>query len=68
MKQPSYSPVESRLISEQEAAQYLGISYWTIRNLRFRGELPSIKIHRRILIDRQDLDAYISRLKKVEGP
>lgn len=68
MNKASPNIVESRLVSEQEAAHYLGVSYWTVRNLRFRGELPSIKIHRRILIDRQDLDAYIARLKKVEGP
>lgn len=58
---------EVRLFSEHEAARYLGISYWTIRDLRFRGDLPSVKIKRRILIDKEDLDSYIFRLKKVEG-
>ncbi|MCB0387154.1 MAG: helix-turn-helix domain-containing protein, partial [Bdellovibrionales bacterium] len=67
MKQPNSSPMEARLISEEEAARYLGISKWTVRNLRFRGDLPSIKIQRRILIDRHDLETYITRLKKVEG-
>jgi len=37
-----------------EAAAYLGISYWTLRDLTFRGEVPHVKIGRRILVDRLD--------------
>ena len=61
MTQPSVS--EPRLLSQQEAARYLGISYWTVRDLVFRREIPFIKIGRRILIDRLDLDAYLDRSK-----
>ena len=57
------SAIEPRLFSQQEAAAYLGISYWTIRDLVFRKELSFVKIGRRILIDRQDLDAYLDRSK-----
>ncbi len=52
-----------RLLSQQEAAAYLGISYWTLRDLTFRGEVPHVKIGRRILVDRLDLDAYLDRVK-----
>jgi excisionase family DNA binding protein len=61
MKQPSVS--EPRLLSQQEAAHYLGISYWTVRDLVFRREIPFIKIGRRVLVDRLDLDAYLDRSK-----
>lgn len=54
---------EPRLLSQQDAASYLGISYWTIRDLVFRRELPFVKIGRRILVDRIDLDAYLDRSK-----
>ena len=54
---------EPRLLSQQEAAHYLGISYWTVRDLIFRRELPWVKIGRRILVDRLDLDAYLDRSK-----
>jgi excisionase family DNA binding protein len=57
------SSIEPRLLSQQEAAGYLGISYWTLRDLVFRRELPFVKIGRRILVDRQDLDAYLDRSK-----
>jgi excisionase family DNA binding protein len=59
---------ESRLLSQHEAARYLGISYWTVRDLVFRREIPFIKIGRRVLVDRFDLDAYLDRSKIHPGP
>lgn len=56
-----------RLLSQREAASYLGVSYWTLRDLTFRGDLPYIRIKRRILIDRADLDSYIGRAKNSHG-
>ena len=61
MTPPSMS--EPRLLSQQEAARYLGISYWTVRDLVFRREIPFLKIGRRVLVDRLDLDAYLDRSK-----
>jgi excisionase family DNA binding protein len=61
MTQPSVN--EPRLLSQHEAARYLGISYWTVRDLVFRREIPFIKIGRRVLVDRLDLDAYLDRSK-----
>jgi excisionase family DNA binding protein len=61
MKAPN--SIEPRLLSQQEAAGYLGISYWTIRDLVFRRELPFVRIGRRVLVDRVDLDAYLDRSK-----
>jgi excisionase family DNA binding protein len=61
MTQPNVS--DPRLLSQHEAARYLGISYWTIRDLVFRREIPPVKIGRRILVDRMDLDAYLDRSK-----
>ena len=57
------SASEPRLLSQQTAACYLGISYWTVRDLVFRRELPCVKIGRRILVDRMDLEAYLDRSK-----
>lgn len=61
------SPVVPRLFSQREAATYLGISYWTLRDLTFRGEIPHVKIRRRILVDRVDLDTYLDRMKVRSG-
>ena len=64
---PQASPLLPRLLSQREAATYLGISYWTLRDLTFRGEVPFVKIGRRILVDRFDLDAYLDRMKVQMG-
>ena len=61
MKAPN--TLEPRLVSQQAAATYLGISYWTVRDLVFRREIPFVRIGRRILVDRADLDAYLDRSK-----
>jgi excisionase family DNA binding protein len=66
---PSFVP---RLMSLEVAAQYLSISYWTVRDLIQAGKIPTRKIHRttdgetirRILIDRADLDAFVDRLPR----
>ncbi|MDR4469533.1 MAG: helix-turn-helix domain-containing protein [Nitrospira sp.] len=62
-RRPQASPVVPRLLSQREAATYLGISYWTLRDLTFRGEIPHVKIRRRILVDRIDLETYLDRMK-----
>lgn len=64
---PHPNGLPPRLLSQQEAAAYLGISYWTLRDLTFRGEVPHVKIGRRILVDRLDLDTYLDRVKIRQG-
>lgn len=59
---------KARLLSQADAATYLGISYWTLRDLVFRRELPYVKIGRRVLVDRLDLDAYLDRSKVLRAP
>jgi len=54
---------QKRLISQKEAAEYLGISYWTVRDMVFRGDIPHIRIGRRILMDIKDLEEYIKKNK-----
>jgi len=67
---------DRRLLDLHGAAAYLGVSYWTVRDLVFAGELPSVKLPsprardgrriRRTLIDREDLDRLIERWKERE--
>jgi len=56
-----------RLLSVKEAAEYLGgISVWTVRSLGWSGEICQVRIGRRVLYDRQDLDRFIESRKKGE--
>lgn len=55
-----------RLFGMRKAAEYMGVSYDVLKGYRFRGELPSVKLGRRILIDVRDLDALIEKKKYIE--
>lgn len=52
------------LLSVPKAAERLGVSDSTIKNLFKRGELTRIKIFRRTLIDVREIEALIERLKE----
>jgi excisionase family DNA binding protein len=49
-----------RLLSVKEAAFYLGLSTWSIRDLIGDGSLPVVPYGRRKLLDRKDLDQFIA--------
>lgn len=66
-----------RLLNLRQAAAYLGLSFWTVRDYVLAGELPTVQLPalrpregdrprqalRRVLVDREDLDAFIARCK-----
>ena len=58
MSQPSRLACTPALLSERDAAHYLGISPSKLRSLG----LPRRKLDGRRLYDRVDLDAYVSTL------
>ena len=60
----------SRLLDLQEAARYLGVSPWTVRDLEASGVIPRVVIPlpngrqlRKLLFDRADLDHLIESWK-----
>jgi excisionase family DNA binding protein len=62
---------EQRLMSANETARYLGISYWTLRDLVWSNVLPMVRLPnksggtcRKILIDKRDLDLLIEKGKE----
>lgn len=69
-----------RLLDIHQAAAYLGLSFWTFRELLNAGTIPTVRVPRpqtlrmrerralsdtvrRLLIDRDDLDALVSAWK-----
>jgi excisionase family DNA binding protein len=52
-----------RLVTLSEAARYLGLSSWTVRELIWRGVLHRVRLSRKILLDQRDLDAAIEASK-----
>lgn len=56
--------VTPRLLNIKQAAAYLGVAVWTIRDLEWRGELPSIRnLGKRLLFDVSDLDRLVEQKK-----
>ncbi len=57
---------ENRLISVEEAAKYLGVQKSTMYSWAWRRKIPSVKMGRRLLFDRVDLDWMIEAGKRRE--
>ena len=61
--------LERRLLSYKHAAVYLGISLRAMKDLGGpNGQILQVKLGHRVLFDKQDLDAYIEKLKASAGP
>jgi hypothetical protein len=66
-----------RLLNLHQAADYLGVSYWSVRDYVLADLIPTValpalrpregaqagKTLRRVLIDREDLDAFVAGCK-----
>jgi excisionase family DNA binding protein len=55
---------QKRLYSLREASSYLGVSYWSVRDLIHAGSLHYVKIGRRVLIDLKDLERFVESQKE----
>jgi excisionase family DNA binding protein len=58
--------MEKRLLSAKEAGQYLGISHRTVWAWAQQGLITCVRLRRRVLFDRVDLDKMIEDC--TEGP
>lgn len=55
--------IQPVLLNVKDAAVYLGRSEQSVQHLIFQGELPVVRVGRRIHLDRRDLDAWIEQHK-----
>jgi len=55
---------QPRLLGVKDAAHYLGSTVWFVRSLVWNGDIPSCRMGKRLLIDRQDLDSFVDRQKE----
>jgi excisionase family DNA binding protein len=55
--------LKKRLYTVEEAGAYLGRSVWSIRELIYNGNLPCVKVGRRVHVDIHDLDKFIEKYK-----
>ncbi len=65
-REPTVTP---RLLSIQQAADFLGVSYWTMRDLLDNGTVKRVRLPvgrrevRRVLVDAKDLDRLVDAWK-----
>jgi excisionase family DNA binding protein len=52
-----------RLLTLNQAAEYLAVSHWTLRKLIWAGAISHVRIGRLVQLDRADLDAFIEAKK-----
>jgi excisionase family DNA binding protein len=52
-----------KLLNVRQVAEQLNVSPWTIRSWRTKGQIPFIKLHKRILFDPADIDNFIEMCK-----
>jgi excisionase family DNA binding protein len=50
-----------------EAAEYLGVSRWTVQRLRSRGELVGYHVGAAAMIELDSIDAYVERSRDGAG-
>lgn len=58
--------LKKRLYTISETAEYLGRTVWSVRELIWKGELPAVRVGRRIHLDIYDLDEFIEKNKMRE--
>lgn len=51
-------------MSAQDAARYLGISYWLITQMVKKGEIPHIRLGKKIFFRKQTLDQFMDVQEK----
>ena len=58
--------MSTEYLSKKAAAEYLSVSIATLERLMRQG-LPYIKLERRVLFERQDVDTWLLARKVVSG-
>ena len=63
--QPIDQALHSPLLNIEAAAAYLNTTVWSIRNLVWGGRVPFLKLGKRYLFIKKDLDQFIEKERKV---
>lgn len=55
--------IEPRLLTIKDAAAYLSATVWFLRTLAWEKKIAFVRLGKRLLFDRKDLDAFVDRMK-----
>lgn len=59
------NPLPQRLLTLPQAANYLGRTLWSMRELVWKGSIPIVRDGKRIFVDITDLDSYVTKNKMI---
>jgi excisionase family DNA binding protein len=57
--------MEKATLEAKQAAQYLGCSYWTILEMAKKGQVPHIRVGKRVLFRKNVLDQWMEEQEKL---
>lgn len=57
--------IETKYMSLEEVADFLGVTYQLIYRLVRSGELPAVRLGKLYRVSREDLDAYLAKSKSM---
>ena len=58
-------PLEPRGLPIPAAAQYMGVTPWTVEELVRSGKLPALRLCRNYTLLKEDLDAFLDKQKQL---
>jgi len=61
--QGTFHPLPKRLYTLKEASVYLGRTLWGVREMVWAGKIPVVRDGKRLFIDINDLEMYVTRYK-----
>ena len=64
MPKVNNDPIQPRLLGVAAAASYLGATPWFIRSLVWERKVPFLRLGKRLLLDKADLDNFVSAQKE----
>jgi excisionase family DNA binding protein len=55
---------DARLLTVKQAATYMASTVWFVRSLAWEKRIPHLRLGKRIVFDRADLDNFINASKE----
>ena len=61
----NFQKVERTTLTMEEVAEYLGISYWLVGQIKKKNELPHFRVGGRILFRKKVIDNFMEEQEKI---
>ncbi len=67
MSKQGAAPHSRPLLDVRGAAEFLGVSAWTVRTLIWRGDLVHVRVGRLVRVTVEDLEAFVEQNRLING-